>query len=182
MFMALEGADGCGKTTLCLILAEYLGAIAYATPPQKYVEARGEVDKHASNEEHYRFYRDSIYDASDEICLMLQNGGKVVADRYWLSTYTYHQVMGVAVSKEEFMHIVQPTLTVILALDHETRIARMSRRGMSAGDRRVLDKQREIAEAFRTNAVELNIPFIVVDTQNLSPTRCAEIIIEALGS
>ena len=32
---------------------------------------------------------------SDEIGVILQSGGKVVSDRYWLTTHTYHQVMGI---------------------------------------------------------------------------------------
>jgi len=82
MFVALEGGDDCGKTTLCAVLAEHMGATAYATPPKKYLQMRERVDKNASAEEHYRFYRDGIYDASDEIGEVLQSGGKVVSDRY----------------------------------------------------------------------------------------------------
>lgn len=180
MFIALEGADGCGKTTLCTILAERLGATAYATPPKKYLRLREEMDKNAPADEHYRFYRDGIYDASDEIRTIIKNGGKVVSDRYWLSTYTYHQVMNVAVSKDDFVSVIQPTITVILALNPETQIERILHRGMSVGDRRVLDKQREIAIAFYQNALELNIPFIITDTQRFSPTRCADVVIAAL--
>lgn len=182
MFVALEGADGCGKTTLCTTLVERLGATAYATPPKKYFLLRERVDRSASAEEHYRFYRDGIYDASDEIGEILKSGSKVVSDRYWLTTFTYHQVMSVSVSKNDFASIVQPTLTVILALNHEVQIERMLRRGMSVGDRRVLDKQREIASAFYRNALDLNIPFIVIDTQCFSPARCADIVMAALGS
>ncbi len=180
--VALEGADGCGKTTLCSILSERLGAKAYATPPKKYLQMRKSVDEDASAEEHYRFYRNGIYDASDEVKAMLTNGGKVILDRYWLSTYTYHQVMDVAVSKDDFASIIQPDLTVILALNHDVQIGRMLHRGMSVGDRRVFDKQREIAEAFYQNALKLSIPFIVVDTQRFSPNQCADIVIAALGS
>ena len=182
MFIALEGADGCGKTTLCTVLTERLGATAYATPPKKYLQVREKVDKNASAEEHYRFYRDGIYDASDEIGAILKNSSKIVSDRYWLTTYTYHQVMGVAISKDDFASIIQPTLTVILALNHEIQIERMLRRGMSVGDHRVLDKQREIAAAFYYNALELSIPFIVVDTQRFSPASCADVVIAALES
>lgn len=99
MFVSLEGADGCGKTTLCTILSERIGATAYATPPKKYLKMRERVDKNASAEEHYRFYRDGIYDASDEIGAMLRGGSKVVSDRYWLTTYVYHYVMGVTVPR-----------------------------------------------------------------------------------
>lgn len=180
MLLTIEGVDGCGKTTLCAVLAERLGATAYATPPKKYLQMRERVDKSASPEEHYRFYRDGIYDAHDEIITLLRNGGKVVCDRYWLTTYTYHQVMGVAVSRNDFTSVIQPDLTVILALNHEVQIKRMLHRGMSVGDRRVLDKQRELARAFYQNVLEFNIPFIVIDTQYFSPNQCADIVIAAL--
>ncbi len=182
MFVTLEGADGCGKTTLCSTLAERMEATAYATPPKKYLQMREMVDKNASAEEHYRFYRDSIYDASDEIGTILQSGKKVVSDRYWLTTYTYHRVMGVSVPKDDFASIVQPDLTVILALDHNVQMKRMLHRGMSVGDRRVLDKQREITKAFYQVVLELGVPFIVIDTQRFSPDRCADIVVAALGS
>jgi len=182
VFVALEGADGCGKTTLCATLSERLGATAYATPPKKYFQLRERVDRSASAAEHYRFYRDGIYDASDEIGEILKNSGKVISDRYWLTTFIYHQVMGVSVSRNDFASIIQPTLTVVLALNHEVQIERMLRRGMSVGDRRVLDKQREISAAFYRNALELDIPFIVVDTQRFSPEKCADIVVAALES
>lgn len=180
MFIALEGADGCGKTTLCKALSEKMGAIAYATPPKKYLRMRRSVDKHSSDQEHYQFYRDGIYDASDEIKAFLQSGGIVVSDRYWLSTYTYHQVMGVLVSKEEFLTVVQPTLTVVLSLNHEVQIGRMLNRGLSTGDRRMLDKQSEIAQAFYKNALEFNIPFLVLDTQKFSVNACVDIILASV--
>lgn len=181
MFVVLEGADGTGKTTLCGALAEKLGATAYTTPPEKYMGIRTRVDKEAPAEEHYRFYRDGIYDASDEIKVLLQSGSKVVCDRYWLTTYTYHQVMGVPVSRTDFDSVVVPTLTVLLTLNHEVQIGRILRRGMSVGDRRVLDKQREIAVAFYRNVLEFNVPFVLIDTQRFSPEACTEIVLKALG-
>lgn len=180
MFVALEGVDGCGKTTLCTILAESLGATAYATPPEKYLRLREEVDKNASAAEHYRFYREGIYYASDEIGAILQRGGKVVSDRYWLTTHTYHQVMGVSVPRDDFASIIQPTLTVILTLNHKVQIERIQSRGMSVGDRRVLDKQREIARTFYQNALEFNIPFLTIDTKCFSPANCVDIVTAAL--
>lgn len=180
MFIALEGADGTGKTTLCNILAQRLGAIPYATPPSKYLKLRTCVDKNAPADEHYRFYRDGIYDASDEIAILLKNGGSVVCDRYWLTTYTYHQVMNVPVSRTDFKSIIAPTLTVVLTLNHEIQIERMLHRGMSVGDRRMLDKQRDIATAFYQNVLEFNLPFVLIDTQRFSPENCVEIIVKAL--
>jgi len=182
MFLVIEGADGCGKTTLCAVLAERLGATTYTTPPRKYLLMKEQVDKSASDEEHYRFYRDGIYDASNEITEMLRNGGKVISDRYWLTTYTYHQVMGVEVSKEDFASVIQPDLTVLLSLTYDVQVKRILHRGISVGDRRVLDKQREIAQAFYNNALKFALPFIVVDTKRFSPERCADIVTAALVS
>lgn len=180
MFIVLEGADGCGKTTLCKVLSEKMGAIAYSTPPQKYLSMRQAVDKHSSNEEHYTFYRDGIYDASDEIKTLLSTGRKVVSDRYWLSTYTYHQVMGVQVAQKDFLSIVQPDLTIILSLNYDVQVGRMLNRGMSAGDRRMLGQQAQIAHAFYKNIIEFNIPFVVIDTQKFLPNACADIILAAI--
>lgn len=182
MFIAIEGVDGSGKSTLCAILAEKLGATPYSTPPKKYLAFREQVDKNAPPEEHYRFYRDGIYDASNEINAILASNGKVVSDRYWLSTYTYHQIMGVQVSIDDFHSIVMPTMTVILSLSNDVQIGRILHRGMTAGDRRVLDKQQEIAMAFYQNVLKNDIPFLMIDTQRFTPEACAEIIIKAISS
>lgn len=165
MFIALEGPDGAGKTTLCSLLATRLEATPYATPPKKYREVRTKIDKNSSAEECYKFYRDGIYHASEEIAEILKRNGKIVCDRYWLTTYTYHQIMGVDVSKEDFQYIVIPILTIILSLNHEVQLNRMIQRGLSVGDRKSLDKQKDISAAFFRNALDFNIPFVVIDTQ-----------------
>lgn len=180
MFLVIEGTDGTGKTTLCNILAKKLDAISYATPPKKYLDLRTHVDKNSTIDESYNFYRDGIYDASDEIATLLNGGNRVICDRYWLSTYSCHQVMGVPVSFSDFDSIVFPTMTIILALNYQAQISRMIYRGMSVGDRRLLDKQQDIATAFYVNALKFNIPFIVIDTQRFLPEACVEIITKAL--
>lgn len=182
MFIALEGVDGSGKSTLCAALAEKLDAIPYSTPPKKYLAFREQVDKNASKEEHYRFYRDGIYDASNEIDAIITRNNKVVSDRYWLSTYTYHQVMGVAVSMDDFRHIIMPTMTIILSLNNNVQIGRMLRRGMTVGDRRMLDQQQEIAMAFYQNVLKSDTPFLMIDTHHFSPKECVEIIVKAVES
>ena len=154
MFIALEGVDGSGKKYPLCYSCGKIGSniLFYAT--KKYLAFREQVDKNAPPEEHYRFYRDGIYDASNEIGAILANNGKVVSDRYWLSTYTYHQVMGVQVSTDDFRNIIMPTITVILSVSNDVQIDRILRRGMTAGDRRMLDRQQEIAMAFYQNVLK----------------------------
>jgi len=180
MFIAIEGVDGSGKSTLCAILAKKLGATSYSTPPKKYLSFRERVDNNASPEEHYKFYRNGIYDASKEIEAIIANKGKVVSDRYWLSTYTYHQVMGAQVSMNDFSQIILPTITVILTINENIQIDRILARGMTAGDKRMLDQQKELATAFYQNVLKNGIPFLMIDTQRFTPEACAEIIIKAV--
>ncbi len=176
MFIALEGADGTGKTTLCGLLAERLGATARATPPKAHMQHRELVDRDACAEDHYQFYRGGIHLASQEIAEMLERKQGVVIDRYWLTTFTYHQLRGVPVSRDDFKDIVMPTLTVILALNCDIQVARMRERGLSVGDRQSLDKQQEIALAFYQNALAFSLPFVVLDTQRFSPAACVEMV------
>lgn len=180
-FVAVEGADGTGKSTLTRELAALLSAIPFSTPPRKYLNFRERVDKDASAEEHYAFYRDGIYDAQPELGEMLKRG-TVVTDRYWLSTYTYHRAMDVEVPLSDFTRIILPDLTVILTLGDDVQIGRMLARGLSAGDRRMLDRQSELKLAFFQDALALGIPFISLDTGVFSPQACAEIVRTAILS
>ncbi len=181
MFVALEGSDGTGKSTLLSILASRLGAISLQTPPKEYSNERQRVDKDASLEDHYAFYRSIVYDTAEEIDAILQSGGRVVIDRYFLSTKTYHEVMGMEVPENDFQDVVQPTLTVILSLNHGVQLQRMTGRGLTVGDKRTLKIQRQVAAAYYKNALEMNIPFVILDTQRFTPPECADIIMSALG-
>ena len=179
MFVVLEGADASGKTTLCPILANQLGARVYTTPSAKYLGQRERIDREASPQDHYRFYRDAIYDASDEIRLM-SSGGDVICDRYWFTTYVYHKIMGANVSVDDFRSIIKPDLTVILSLDQEVQFQRMQQRGLSAGDRRLLGQQEKITNMFYQEALRLVIPFVIIDTKHFSPDQCANMVVAAL--
>ncbi len=180
MFIVLEGADGTGKSTLCSSLVKRLGAVHYATPPKKQMEIRTSIDRNATADEHYRFYRDGVYDASNEISDILNSGKDVVCDRYWLTTYTYHQIMGIEVSADDFKRVVMPDLTVLLTLNIEVQIARILKRGITVGDRRMLDKQKELSVAYYENILKFNIPFVAIDTQCFLPEICTDIVISAI--
>lgn len=181
MFIAVEGADGSGKTTLCAELAKRTGAVSYVTPPKKYSRSRKRIDELASMDEHYRFYRNAVYDASDEIKALLRKGCAIVCDRYWLSTYASHKAMGVSIPKTDFGAIIKPTLTVVLALNHQVRLSRIARREMSTCERRMAGKQQEIADEFYKGAITFNLPFILIDTQHFSPEDCTELVVKATG-
>lgn len=176
MFIAIEGGDGTGKSTLTTQLANKLGGRAYATPPHKYRKYRDEVDRTSPPKEHYDYYRDSILDASEEIRELMSQKNCVVCDRYWISTVTYHEVMGVSVNLDDFKEIVRPDVTILLVASPNEQIRRMVARGMSAGDKRMLDQQREISLGFFRNLTLTNTPFISIDTGRFSVDESIRIV------
>ena len=176
MFIVIEGGDGVGKSTTVDLLSKRLSAESYHTPPKAYMSKRDEIDKNASPVEHYEFYREGVFEASKEIRSLVKNGKNVVCDRYFLSTYTYHRVMGVDAKKEDFDGILRPDLTVILSVDHSIQIDRIIERGMSEGDKRMLEKQIEITAAFYRDVLELELPFLIIDTGLFRPEQVVDII------
>lgn len=168
MFLVFEGADASGKTTVARLLANHLQVTYYATPPKEFLSRREQVDLSASADDHYRFYLDGIRQASTEIWELLSKGKIVVSDRYWATTYVYHLVMGASVAKEDFKDIVLPDITVLLTVSPEVQAYRFAQRGMSAGDRRMLNQQETLSREFRKILVEEGKRLLTIDTSHLT--------------
>lgn len=171
MFIVIEGIDCSGKTTISKILAEQRGAILYRTPPNNIIAKRDEVDAKASPIEHYHFYLEGIHTASKEIWEFMASGKDVVCDRYWLSTFAYHVVMGVSVSLDDFVGITQPDLTVLLLVSNDVQVKRFLERGMSTGDRRMINRQLELAKEYKKAITKLTIPQLIINTDLPCPTE-----------
>jgi dTMP kinase len=169
MFIVFEGIDASGKTTVARLLANHLQASYYATPPKEFLLRREEVDLNASADDHYRFYLDGIRHASAEIWELLSEGKTVISDRYWVSTYVYHSVMAASVSKEDFKNIVSPDMTVLLTVSPEVQEYRFAQRGMSAGDKRMLNQQEAISREFKKLLVAED-HLVAIDTSFLTPS------------
>lgn len=178
MFIVFEGVDASGKTTASRLLTNHFQAVYYATPPKKFLARREDMDLNANANDHYRFYLDGIHHASVEIGSLLADGQIVVVDRYWASTYVYHIAMGATVSREDFEGIAFPDITVLLTVSSEVQADRLIKRGMSAGDRRMLNQQEALSREFKKLLVDENGHSVVVDTSYLTPT---EVITQVLA-
>jgi len=86
------------------------------------------------------FYASTVAAASEYVRTTLAGGRSVVVDRYWLSTLTYHRVLGApAWLSEVEASLVPADLTIFLDVSTELRRARLSARGaLQAHDRMTL--------------------------------------------
>jgi thymidylate kinase len=178
MFIVFEGVDASGKTTVGRLLANHLEAVYYATPPKDFLARREEVDLNASPDDHYRFYLDGVRQASLEIWDLLAEGKTVIGDRYWATTYVYHLVMGAKVSRTDFEGIVFPDTTVLLTVSPEVQAYRLAQRGMSAGDRRMLNRQEVLSREFKKFLVSDGKSLVAIDASHLTPS---EVMTQALA-
>lgn len=148
MFVVLEGIDGVGKSTVTRLVAELLGFVAYATPPKGYMERRREIDLNGSPEQKFNFFREGVVVASEEIKNLLGDGKSVICDRYWMTTYVYHKVIGVTVTEEDFASILQPDLTVLLTASPEHQLQRLIERGMSINDTQMVPRNLQLRREY----------------------------------
>lgn len=169
MFIALEGIDCSGKTTVTQLLAAQEGMVSYATPPKAFRQQRERVDAEASPEEHYRFYLESMKIASAEISALLGAGSSVVCDRYWLTTYVYHRVMGLQVNITDFADLIMPDLTVLLLVCPDIQAERFLQRGLSAGDRRMINVQAQLEREYINALADLKLRSCAINTDHLTP-------------
>jgi len=76
------------------------------------------------------FYAASVVAASKQVGHHLQNGRRVVMDRYWLSTLTYHRLAGVQSELPEVAAALFPAhVTVFLNVATAVRLHRLQQRG-----------------------------------------------------
>ncbi len=174
MFISIEGIDCSGKSTVSKLLVKQIDSVLYKIPLKNIILERDEVDAKASPMDHYRFYLDGIYTASKEIWEILASGKNVICDRYWLTTYVYHIVMGVSVNVDDFLNIIHPDLTVVLLVSKNTQTKRFLKRGMSIGDKRMINFQSELAREYKRALSKLEIPQLIINTDYDFPVEVAE--------
>ena len=143
IFVAIEGLDGSGKSTLARRLAQHLNAEPLTTPMSTLPsEARRAAESMCADDPLARmlFYASTVAAASQHVRETLAGGRSVIVDRYWLSTLTYHRVLGApAWLSEVEASLVPADLTFFLDVSTEVRRGRLTARGaLQAHDRMTL--------------------------------------------
>jgi len=128
-FIALEGIDGSGKTTVCQQLCKKNDAEMYKAPPFPFSDFRDLVDKCVNTKSRFYFYLSSVIHASSEIVELLKHKN-VVCDRYILSTLCYHRAADSFFKSfdEINIDILQPDFTFYLDADYDVRMKRIAYR------------------------------------------------------
>ena len=141
-FIALEGLDGVGKSTLVKGLAEHFAGVAMSTPGDALAQARPHVLTAFAHDELAKalFYAASVSSQGNAARRQVEQGHWVVMDRYWASTIAYANSRGVIADlKSLSRYFPVPDLTILVHLDEDERRARLFNRGATPEDLETLN-------------------------------------------
>ena len=132
MRIAIEGMDGCGKTTVSKILVERLG-YQYVDKPFKFL-----FEKLNINESQLKALEWKLYETEDEALLTLFYGlgllygtrcnseQDIIYDRHFVSNYYWHGDEETTPLHKELIRLCgKPDLTVLLKASVSTRMNRI---------------------------------------------------------
>jgi dTMP kinase len=191
--VALEGIDGCGKSTQARILADRLGAVSTFEPGATPLGASlrtlllaPDGDPVAPRAEALLMAADRAQHVTDVIAPALDAGRWVVTDRYAASTLAY-QGYGRGLDRAELESLVgwatgglAPDLTVLFDLPVEVAAARRGDDGADRMESEGLAFLRRVADGYLALAGERRDPWLVVDA-TAPVDEVAAVVWDAVG-
>lgn len=184
--IAIEGMDGVGKTTVSKLLAERLG---YKFVDKNLRELLDDSDSY----DNYVRIRDKVNASPDRLFtawfyalgnIYLHTAHEqenIVTDRYFLSNYAWSgtdnntEVYDLLVKKLGF-----PDLTVILYADEHAILSRLRHRDELDSDIKKVTLAKEKYEKMIYFCEKYKMPYMVIDTSNLSPEEVVEVIMKRI--
>lgn len=184
--IAIEGMDGVGKTTASKLLAKRLG--------YKFVDKNlRELFDDGDSYDNYIRIRDKVNASSDRLFtawfyalgnIYLHTAHEkenIVTDRYFLSNYAWSgtenntEVYDLLVKKLGF-----PDLTVILYADEHAILSRLRHRDELDSDIKKVTLAKEKYEKMIYFCEKYKMPYMVIDTSNISPEEVVEVIMKRI--
>lgn len=184
MFVAIEGMDGVGKTTISKRLAEYFGMEYIEKPMQKFLN----ISDNDYNDLCIKVWTSKnpnttawFFSLGNIVSRYFSED--VIVDRHILSTYYWDSVN----TDEKVFELmatgeVIPDITFILYSGIETRINRMKARNKNDSD---LKESRTLEFGYDKMidfAKRVNMPFILINTEDKNEEEVFSIIVEILNT
>ena len=184
--IAIEGMDGVGKTTASKLLAERLG--------YKFIDKNlRELFDDGDFYDNYIRIRDKVNASPDRLFTAwfyalgniylhtAHENENIITDRYFLSNYAWSgtenndEVYDLLVKKLGF-----PDLTVILYADEHAILSRLRHRDELDSDIKKVTLAKEKYEKMIYFCEKYKMPYMVIDTSNLSPEEVVEVIMKRI--
>ena len=184
--IAIEGMDGVGKTTTCKLLAERLGYKFIEKNLRFLFDENNEFDNYFRirdkvNANSDRLFTSWFYGLGNIYLYTMFKDENIITDRHFLSNYAWSgtddntEVYDLLVKKLGF-----PDLTVILYADEAAIFNRLRSRDEHDRD---LDKVKIAKEKYEKMVFfceKYKMPYMVVDTSNLTPDQTVELIMKRI--
>lgn len=184
--IAIEGMDGVGKTTASKLLAKRLG--------YKFIDKNlRELFDDGDSYDNYIRIRDKVNASPDRLFtawfyalgnIYLHTAHEkenIVTDRYFLSNYAWS---GTDNNTEVYDFLVKklgfPDLTVILYADEHAILSRLRHRNELDSDIKKVILAKGKYEKMIYFCEKYKMPYMVIDTSNLSPEDVVEVIMKRI--
>lgn len=184
--IAIEGMDGVGKTTASKLLAKRLGYKFIDKNLRELFDDNGYYDNYIRirdkvNASPDRLFTAWFYALGNIYLHTAHEKENIVTDRYFLSNYAWSgtenndEVYDLLVKKLGF-----PDLTVILYADEHAILSRLRHRNELDSDIKKVILAKEKYEKMIYFCEKYKMPYMVIDTSNLSPEEVVEVIMKRI--
>lgn len=185
--ISIEGMDGVGKSTTCNLLAKKLGYKFVEKPLHylfdnneatfdEYIRIRDQVNANPN-----RVFTSWFYGLGSIYMYELFKNENIVTDRHFASNYAWS---GSDDNNEVYDLLIQklgaPKLTVILYSPSEIIVNRLISRNKEDSDIKKAKKSEMIYQRMIEFCKNKNLPYIVIDTSNLTPDEVVDTILKEL--
>ena len=184
--IAIEGMDCVGKTTASKLLAKRLGYKFIDKHLRELFDDKGSYDNYIRirdkvNASPDRLFTAWFYALGNIYLHTAHEKENIVTDRYFLSNYAWSgtenndEVYDLLVKKLGF-----PDLTVILYADEHAILSRLRHRDELDSDIKKVTLAKEKYEKMIYFCEKYKMPYMVIDTSNLSPEEVVEVIMKRI--